>query len=103
MPTVLLLILLAITIVLIAIVIGAPRLTMGRAGKVLAFIALFIFPVAWSFMGAAEHMDRSKQTSFCLSCHVMEPYGKSLRVASYAPRPDWQGRHSPQTGTNASE
>ena len=98
MPATLLLILLAITIALIGVAIGAPRLTMGRAGKMLAFIALFVFPVAWSFLGAAEHMERSKQTSFCLSCHVMEPYGKSLHVddSSYLAAAHFQNARIPR-------
>jgi cytochrome c-type protein NapC len=31
-------------------------------------------------MGMENEMERSKSTAFCLSCHIMEPYGKSLHV-----------------------
>jgi cytochrome c-type protein NapC len=27
-----------------------------------------------------SEMQRSKSTAFCLSCHIMQPYGKSLHV-----------------------
>ena len=28
--------------------------------------------------GAAHHLEQSKSTAFCLTCHIMEPYGESL-------------------------
>jgi len=31
-------------------------------------------------MGLSSEMDRSKTTAFCLSCHTMESYGKSLDI-----------------------
>lgn len=98
MPTALLLVLLICAVVMVALVIAVPGITLGRGGKVLAFLALFIFPVAVSFFGAAEHMERSKQTRFCLSCHVMEPYGKSLFVddASYLPAAHFQNGRIPR-------
>jgi cytochrome c-type protein NapC len=84
-PIALLLTLLVITIVFIGIVITAPTIIATRAGKVLAFLALFIFPLMVVSFGAAEHLERSKQTSFCLSCHIMQPYGRSL----YVDDPTW--------------
>ena len=80
MPTALLLTMLGVTIVLIAVVITVRGVLLSRAGKLLAFISLFVFPGAAVFFGTTEHMERSKQTSFCLSCHIMEPYGKSLML-----------------------
>src|ERR1051325_11060734 len=29
---------------------------------------------------SSDLVEKSKQTEFCLSCHVMEPYGRSLHV-----------------------
>jgi cytochrome c-type protein NapC len=97
-PVALLLTLVIITIVLIGIVAAAPGITAGRAGKVLAFLALFIFPIMVATMGTAEHMERSKQTSFCLSCHIMEPYGRSLHVddATYLPAAHFQNSRVPR-------
>ena len=70
----------AIAILLVAVVMFRPSLTAARGGKMLAFVALFLFPVGVAFMGASEHMERSHQTEFCLSCHIMEPYGRSLHI-----------------------
>lgn len=98
MPTALLLICVTVTIVLIAVVIAAPGITASRGGKILAFLVLFILPVTMGVFGAAEHMERSKQTSFCLSCHVMQPYGKSLYVddPSYLPAAHFQNARIPR-------
>jgi len=57
-----------------------PSLTATRAGKILAFAGLFILPVMAASMGVSEHMERAKETRFCLSCHIMDPYGQSLYV-----------------------
>jgi cytochrome c-type protein NapC len=100
-PITLLLTLLVISIVLIGIVSAAPGITTSRAGKILAFLALFIFPIMVGTFGAAEHMERSKQTSFCLSCHIMEPYGRSLHVddATYLPAAHFQNSRVPRDET----
>jgi cytochrome c-type protein NapC len=68
------------SIVLIALLVLRPSITATRAGKILAFVALLVFPVLAGGMGVNQHMERSKSTNFCLSCHVMEDYGKSLHV-----------------------
>ena len=49
-------------------------------------------------MGAAEQMQRTEQTQFCLSCHIMEPYGKSLLVddATYLPAAHYQNGRIPR-------
>lgn len=57
-----------------------PSITATRGGKILAFVALLIFPALAGGLGATAHLEHSKTTGFCLSCHVMEDYGKSLRV-----------------------
>ena len=98
MPIALLFVFLAVTIVLIAVVMIAPGITGTRGGKVLAFLALFVLPMTMGFFGATEHMERSKQTSFCLSCHIMQPYGKSLYVddPSYLPAAHFQNARIPR-------
>ena len=89
---------LIVTIVLVAAVALAPGVTISRGGKILAFLALFILPVLSAGLGYAHHMDRSKQTSFCLSCHVMEPYGRSLNVddKSWLPASHYQNNRVPR-------
>ena len=55
-----------------------PELTRQRGGKILAFMALFLFPILATWGGGADQMETSKETQFCLSCHVMGDYGRSL-------------------------
>lgn len=66
-----------------------PRLTAGAAGRLVAFLALFLLPVATLALGTQLHLERSKSTEFCLSCHEMEPYGRSLLVDSQDHLPAW--------------
>jgi len=79
-PEALLYILLVISAVLIATIAFRPAVTRSREGKMLAFVAFLILPVLCMMWGASEHINRSEQTTFCLSCHIMESHGKSLYV-----------------------
>lgn len=98
MPTSIVLVLLAITVIFIAVIIVRPEITTGRAGKILAFLALFILPLFGGVLGLENHIDRSKKTSFCLSCHIMGNYGRSLRVddSSYIPAAHYQNNRVPR-------
>ena len=98
MPIALLFVCLIATMVLITVVIIAPGVTGSKTGKILAFVALFALPVTMGFFGVTEHMERSKQTSFCLSCHIMQPYGRSLYVddPSYLPASHFQNARIPR-------
>ena len=86
------------SIVLIALLVLRPSITATRGGKILAFVALLVFPVLAGGMGVNQHIERSKTTNFCLSCHVMEDYGKSLRVddRSYIPAAHFQYNRVPR-------
>jgi cytochrome c-type protein NapC len=77
---------------LIVLIVLRPNLTDARGGKILAFLALFIFPVLATWLATSSHIEHSKSTSFCLSCHEMEPYGQSLRIADseYLPAAHFQ-------------
>ena len=68
------------SVILIGILVARPAVTVSRGGKMLAFVALFILPIFSGLLGFASEMERSKTTAFCLSCHTMEAYGKSLYV-----------------------
>ena len=98
MPTAALLVLLAIAVLFIAVVIARPEITAARGGKILAFLALFIFPVFGGVLGLENHIERSKATSFCLSCHIMAPYGRSLHVDNkdYIPAAHYQNNRVPR-------
>lgn len=86
------------SVVLIAWLSFRPSITATRGGKILAFVALLVFPVLAGGMGVNEHIQHSKTTNFCLSCHVMEDYGKSLHVddRSYVPAIHYQNNLVPR-------
>ena len=78
--------------------VARPDITLTRGGKQLAFVVLFVLPVVVASMGAGEQMRRTEQTEFCLSCHVMEPYGRSLRIddSTYMPASHFQNGRIPR-------
>jgi nitrate/TMAO reductase-like tetraheme cytochrome c subunit len=65
-------------IVLVLLVVRRPTLLGGPGGKALAFVAFFLLPGVVTGLGFRSHLERSKRTDFCLSCHAMAPYGASL-------------------------
>jgi len=80
MPTFLILLLIALSVALVAVFVFRPQITATRGGKMMAFLALFALPLLCLGMGTSSELEHAKNTEFCLSCHIMEPYGKSLRV-----------------------
>ena len=96
-PETLLYALLGINAILIARLVLWPSLTASREGKIFAFVAFFILPLLCGSWAATEHIERSKQTKFCLSCHIMEPFGRSLYVddGSYIPAAHFQNHRVP--------
>jgi cytochrome c-type protein NapC len=80
MPTFLILLLIALSVALVAVFVFLPQITATRGGKMMAFLALFALPLLCLGMGTSSELEHAKSTEFCLSCHIMEPYGKSLRV-----------------------
>jgi cytochrome c-type protein NapC len=79
-PTIFILLLLALTSILIAVIVFRPGITATRGGKMMAFLVLFALPVLCVGMGGSAELQHAKSTEFCLSCHIMAPYGKSLLV-----------------------
>lgn len=65
---------------LIGVLVARPGLTATRGGKMMAFLVFFLLPILCFGMSASSELERSKTTRFCLSCHIMEPYGQSLHV-----------------------
>jgi len=80
MPTFLILLLVAFSIFLIGVFVFRPQITATRGGKIMGFLALFALPLLCLGMGTSNELEHAKSTEFCLSCHIMEPYGRSLRV-----------------------
>jgi len=64
----------------------------------LAFLALFLVPSMAVWAGVSQHMERAKTTEFCLSCHTMEDYGRSLYVddRGYLPAAHFQNNRVPR-------
>jgi nitrate/TMAO reductase-like tetraheme cytochrome c subunit len=86
------------TALLAGLVAFRADLTRARGGKILAFIALFLLPALAMAAGLSQQMEKSKSTQFCMSCHVMEDYGKSLHVddKSYIPAAHYQNNRVPR-------
>jgi len=86
--------LLAITAALLLALLLRPGMTRERGGRALAFLGILLLPSLAFAVGFSAHVERSKKREFCLSCHIMEPYGKSLRVddASALPAAHFQNR-----------
>lgn len=79
-PITLLLVLISVTAILIGVVAFRPGATASPGGKILAFFVLFLLPLVCAGMGTSYHIAQAERTEFCLSCHEMEPFGKSLHV-----------------------
>ena len=78
--TILIVSLILFSAVVISVLIARPVITATRGGKILAFVAMFCLPIFCGLLGVSKEMARSKSTTFCLSCHTMDEYGKSLYV-----------------------
>ena len=79
-PTQLTLVLFLAALVSLLVVIMRPTMTKERGGRMLAFLVIFIIPIIALQIGANLHLEHSKSTQFCLGCHEMRDYGKSLEV-----------------------
>lgn len=87
-----------VAIILLAILVMRPGLTGTRGGKILAFVAFLILPLLAGGMGASTHLEHSKSTEFCTSCHIMEDYGLSLKIddRSFIPAVHYQNNQVPR-------
>jgi len=97
-PTSLEVFFIGIAVVLAGLIGARAELTRVRGGKILAFVTLFILPVLAVMLGFSEHMQRAESTQFCLSCHVMNDFGRSLHVddPSYIPAKHFQNNLVPR-------
>jgi cytochrome c-type protein NapC len=83
----------------VALFIGfRANLTRSRESKAFAFVALLILPSIAIWAGYNEQMDRAQTRQFCLSCHIMADYGKSLYIddPSYIPAAHFQNNRVPR-------
>jgi cytochrome c-type protein NapC len=96
--TTLLIAVIVIAVALVSVMVFKPSVTITRGGKILAFVSIFVFPALAGSMGFNEHIQRSKSTHFCTSCHVMQDYGKSLFIddPAYMPAAHYQNNRVPR-------
>jgi nitrate/TMAO reductase-like tetraheme cytochrome c subunit len=75
-----------------------PEAARGPMGRALAFVAICALPVVATSIAFGRHMERAKTTRFCLSCHVMQPYGRSLHVddKEFVPAGHYQNNRIPR-------
>src|SRR6185503_14150562 len=88
----------AIAIVIDLILVFRTQITREHGGKILAFTGILLLPAIIGAFSLQTHMEDSKKTKFCLSCHVMENYGLSLHVDDneYIPAIHFQNNRIPQ-------
>ena len=86
-----------LSIVLAAVFLIRPSVTHAVGWKIVAFIGLCVLPALCIAGGMNTHIQRSEQTRFCISCHVMVPYGQSLYVddPSHIPAQHFQNHRVP--------
>ena len=89
--------LVVLTIVLAGVFLVRPSITVGATGKILAFVGLCVLPVLCIGTGMSFHMQRSQQTSSCISCHSMASHGQSLHLEDpkYIPAQHFQNHLVP--------
>jgi len=88
-------VILTVNLVLVATVVQRPSLLGVAGGRVLVFVTIVVLPILGFTIGFAEHAEEAKRTEFCVSCHVMEPYGRSLLIdsADHLPASHFQNAH----------
>ena len=64
---------LPIAIALVAMALCAAIVIRGRLGDTLLALGLVALPVTAFALSNAVLLDRSRNTDFCMSCHIMEP------------------------------
>ena len=92
-----LVVLAVVTIALAGLLVRRPELTVTLGGRILAFVALFVLPGLLLLGGAGRHYEQAKTTRFCLSCHIIQPYGESLYIdhAGFLPASHYQNKRIP--------
>jgi cytochrome c-type protein NapC len=92
------LLVIAVAGLLAGLFVARPEVTHTRGGKVLAFLSLCVLPLVAAAAGWQKHVERSKTTAFCTSCHAMERHGASLRIDDprYLPAAHWQNARVPR-------
>lgn len=88
----------AVLVVLILLQLTRPGSLGDVRGRLLAVVIFFLLPILVTWNSFSAHMENSKSTAFCLSCHVMSPNGQSLYFddPQYLPAAHFQNRRIPR-------
>lgn len=70
----------ALALLLVVLVLLRRRLLEGPPGRLLALVALVAFPLFLTAEVGSFHLEHAKRTRFCLACHEMGPFGRSLEA-----------------------
>jgi hypothetical protein len=62
MPTFLILLVIALSVLLVAVFVFRPEITATRGGKMTAFLALFALPLLCFGMGTSSELEHAKNT-----------------------------------------
>ena len=94
----LLMIFAGVTAMLAGLIALRTGITRSRGGKILAFAALILLPAVSLVAGYSTQMERAQSTQFCLSCHVMTDYGRTLLIddPGYLPAAHYQNNRVPR-------
>jgi cytochrome c-type protein NapC len=76
-----------------------PSIAKQRYGRGALFFPIVVLPLLSGTLGGYHHLERSKRTEFCLSCHTMSEHGRSLYVDSpqYLAAAHFQNQLIPRT------
>lgn len=87
-----------LVIAILLVILRYPVRVRGKGGRLLGFFALMVAPVVMSLNSTSLHIENTKTTKFCLSCHVMEPYGESLKYKDpdFIPAGHFQNQRVPR-------
>lgn len=87
-----------VLIVVILIQVARPGSLAEPRGRLLAVFVFFLLPILVTWNAFSAHLENSKSTAFCLSCHVMAPNGQSLYFddPEYLPAAHFQNRRIPR-------
>jgi cytochrome c-type protein NapC len=78
---ILLILIVAAVAVLVALIAhAAGHLTVHRLGRLVLLAGLALLPLVVTGAGVTVGVRESSRTDFCMSCHEMEPHGRSLFV-----------------------
>ena len=80
LPTAIIVIPIVLAMLMVCLVMIKPSILKDGGGQIVGFCALFLLPISVDLMGGLIQSDQAQTTEYCLSCHIMDDWGKSLHV-----------------------